>query len=95
MDKTQLIGNAVGLVLFILWISNMISWIRRGVSIPRYIHLLATVLTSISIGCLIGMAFSGLITLKFALGFVLIPPVATYLGWFWLGGPEFGNTGKH
>ena len=88
MDKWELMGSVLGLIAFLAWVPSMRSWIRRGVSIPRHIHLVAVVLTSISIGCLVGMLLGGLVTLKLALAFILIPPAGTYLGWFWMFGPD-------
>ena len=95
MDNWELIGTALGTIIFLVWILSMVSWIRQGVTIPRYIHVTAIVLTSISIGCLVGMLIGGLMTLNLALALILVPPAITYFGWFWLFGPEFSKVASN
>ena len=91
MDKWEMIGGGVGLILFAAWVPSMIFWVRRGVVIPRHIHTLALVLTCIGVVFLIGMTIVNWVTLKLAFAFLLIPPVATYFGWFWMFGPGFSE----
>ena len=54
-----------------------------------YIHLMALVLTTLSVGLVLGIGYSGASSLKYVSLFLFLPPVATYFGWFWLFGPEF------
>ena len=48
MDHWELVGSALGTVVFLVWVPSMVLWLRAGVTIPRHIHTLAVVLTSIS-----------------------------------------------
>ena len=88
MSTGEIIGAIIGTVCLLIWIPCMISWIRRGVSIPRYIHAVALAATCVGLGCVIGLTAGGMVTLTLALALVGVPPALTYFGWFWLFGPE-------
>ena len=88
MDALDIIVNLSGLVIFIVWVASMISWFRSGVRIPSHIHVLALVLSSLSVGCLIGLALAGMATITMAFLFILLPAFLSYVGWFWLFGPD-------
>ena len=88
MSPAEIIGAIIGTICFLIWVPAMIAWIRREVSIPRYIHAVALVTTCVGLGCVIGLTAGGIITFTLAVALVGIPPTLTYLGWFWLFGPD-------
>lgn len=50
MSTAEIIGAIIGTVCLLIWVPCAISWIRRGVSIPRYIHVVALATTSVGVG---------------------------------------------
>ena len=94
MGQAATVGNFVGLIAFVVWVSCLYSWIKRGVSIPRYVRVLAFILTCVSVGCMIVLGVAGLATFRLILAFLFIPSAATYFLWFWLFGPELTDKGK-
>ena len=94
MDVVELIGGIIGAICFLVWAPSLISWLRHGVAIPTYIHVLAIVLTAVVGSLAVGLGWSKSITWVAALGFATAPFVMTYLGWFWLFGPEFHERDK-
>ena len=94
MDAAELIGNILGAAIFIVWLVSMYGWLKQGGHIPKYVHLMALVLTSLSVGLLLGMTSSGTSSLKVALLFLIVPPAAAYFGWFWLFGPDLRDDKK-
>ncbi len=91
MTAWELAGIVAGVFCFAIWLPSMIIWIRHGVSIPRYIHVLATVSTCIGVSCPIGFWSAGMITLKPSIALVVLPPSLIYFGWFWMFGPEWSR----
>jgi hypothetical protein len=91
MSTWELVGAIIGTICFVIWVPCMISWIRHGVSIPRYVHLLAAVMTCVGVSCLIALFVAGMVTLKLAIAFLVVPPALTYFGWFWMFGPEMSS----
>lgn len=94
MSSAEMIGAIVGTVCFLIWVPCLLSWLRRGVSIPRYIHIVALATTSVGVACVIGLAAAQAATLGLSIALVGIPPAMTYFGWFWLFGPESAQTPK-
>lgn len=88
MSNWEIAGAVIGAVCFVIWVPCMISWMRRGIAIPRYVHLVAGALTCVGLGCLIGLIAGGMVTLNLLLALVLVPPALTYFGWFWMFGPD-------
>lgn len=88
MSTAELVGAILGTLCFVVWVPCMISWVRNRVPIPRHIHVLAALATCVGAGLLIGMAVGGLLSLKLALSLVVLPPTLSYLGWYWMFGPE-------
>lgn len=84
MNLAEIMGAVIGALCFLIWIPCMISWIRRGVSVPRYIHVIALATTCAGVGCAVGLAANGALTATPALLLVALPAAATYLGRFWL-----------
>ena len=91
MSGWELAGAVAGTLCFIVWLACVASWIRRGVSIPRYLHLLAVVLTCVGACCLVGLAVAGIATPKLAILLLAVPPAITYFGWFWMFGPDLSR----
>ena len=91
MSGWENVGLVIGTLCFLIWVPCMISWMRRGVSIPRYIHTLSAGMTCVGVACLTALAAAGLITLKLAIAFVFLPAALTYFGWFWMFGPELST----
>ena len=75
-------------ILFIVWIDSMFSWIRRGCPIPRWVHILAVILSGSGLVLAVTLRMMGILTLELATSCIAIPPVATYISWLWLFGPE-------
>ncbi len=94
MDAAELIANTIGVAVFIVWLVSMYGWLKQRVHIPKYVHLMALVLTSLSVGSLLAMASTGTSSLKVVLLFLFLPPAAAYFGWFWLFGPELRDDRK-
>jgi len=88
MSTGEIVGMTLGAICFVIWIPCMVSWVRRGVVIPRYVHLLAALLTCLGLGALVGLTAVGMVTLKLAIILVPMPPLFAYFGWFWLFGPD-------
>lgn len=88
MSIWEVIAATIGTICFAIWVPCMISWIRRGVSMPRHIHFLAVAMTCVSVGCLVGLTVAGLVTFKLAIALLVLPAPLTYFGWFWMFGPE-------
>ena len=91
MSIGEIAGSIIGAICFVVWVPCVILWLRKGVSIPRYIHILAGILTAISVACLIGLTLSGMPMFKLAIAFLAIPPAMTYFLWLWMFGPEFSQ----
>ena len=72
MSNWEIIGAVLGTICFAVWVPSMVSWIRRGISIPRHIHILAAVMTCIGLGCLVWLSVAGVITLKLAIAFFML-----------------------
>jgi len=92
MDKATAVVNILGVIVLVVWVRCLCSWIKRGVSIPRYVHLLAGILMCISVGCMMALGVARLAAFRLVFVFLFVPSVATYFGWFWMFGPEL--TGK-
>ena len=88
MSTGELVGNIIGTMCFAIWVPCMISRVRRGVSIPRYIHRLAVVMTCAGVSCLVALMVTGMVTLSLAIAFLVLPPALTYFGWFWMSDPD-------
>ena len=93
MDNVHLFANILGTICFVIWVPAMILWIKAGVTIPRYVHVVAITMTLVSVFCLIGLIIGGLATWKLALGMTLVPLAGSYFGWFWMFGPEHVKAG--
>lgn len=89
MNTGILIGNIIGLTVFIVWLYSVYSWYRQGLKIPRYVHVIAIITSSISIGCLTGMYIGGIATIEIMCMLLFLPPIICYLGWVWMFGPDF------
>jgi hypothetical protein len=78
-------------LIFVVWVICMVSWVKRGMPIPRYIHYLAVALT-LAGGVFVAFALAaGLINWKLGLACLALPAPATYIGWLWFFGPEFSS----
>ena len=74
----------VALIVFAADVFGVCWWIRRGASVPKYIHILAIALTIAAIACLAVMALNGMANLKFAIGLTIGPSVGTYGLWLFM-----------
>ncbi len=92
MSSWEIAGAVIGAGCFVIWIPCLISWLSRGITIPRSIHLLAGALTCIGLGCLISMLTAGMASLNLSVILIVAPPALTYLGWFWMFGPELSSA---
>lgn len=75
-------------ITFIAWIDSMLSWVHRGCPIPRWVHFLAVSLWGSGLIAAVTLWLMGILTLELAAACIVTPPVATYLGWLWMFGPE-------
>lgn len=91
MNTWEIAGTVIGTICFLIWVPCMISWMKRGVTIPRSIHLLAAGLSCVGLGCLIGMIAGGMATLNLSIALLVMPAALTYFGWFWMFGPELSS----
>ena len=94
MSAVEIVGIIIGTICFLIWVPAVVSWIRRRVSIPRYIHLVALATTCVGLGSVIGLTACGFITLTLGIALVGLPAALTYFGWFWLFGPEWLQSTK-
>ena len=91
MEYGEIIGSVLGTLLFAAWVPCLWSWIRKGVTIPRYVHATALVSASVGVGCLLALVATGAATLGLGLALATLPAPATYFGWFWMFGPELSK----
>ena len=94
MSIGEVAGNIVGFVCLVVWLFCLVGWIRRGVTIPTYLHVIALATTCLGLGCAVGMVVSGTATLALSLLLLLLPSTLTYSGWFWLFGPEANRSSR-
>jgi len=87
----DIFATVLGSVVFICWVGCMIGWFKRGMPIPKWVHVLAGVLWVISLVCLVTTAILGTLTMRLATALFVLPPVATYFGWLWLFGPDIAT----
>jgi hypothetical protein len=87
MRALDIIWFLLDLVTFAVWLFCMVSWVRGGATFPRWVHLLALVLTASGIIAGIVAYLSVGLTFQAALTCLLLPSALTYAGWLWLFGP--------
>ena len=87
MKALSILWFAFSILIAVAWIACMISWLRKGARFPRYIHVLAIVLTIFGIISCALLGWIGSLTIYFALLCLFVPPLATYGFWLWCFGP--------
>lgn len=75
-------------LLFVAWVDCMVSWVRNGCPIPRWVHILSASLFGAGVATVAILGVMGILNLALASVCILLPPAATYLGWLWMFGPE-------
>ena len=94
MNFLELSIGIVFSLIFVVWVICMVSWIKRGMPIPRYLHYLAGALT-LAGGVFLVLAFAGgFFHWKLGLACLALPAPATYIGWLWMFGPEFTSQSQ-
>lgn len=89
LAKTSTVGwYCFESLLWIAWVDSMRSWICRGCPIPRWVHLLAVLLLAAGSATVVTLGVMGILTPWLAVGCLLVPPTAAYVGWLWMFGPE-------
>ncbi|MFT4550708.1 MAG: cyanate permease [Verrucomicrobiales bacterium] len=81
-------------LIFLVWVICMISWVKRGMPIPRYIHVLAVTLTFAGGAFLAFALVGGFFDWKLGLGCLALPAPATYFSWLWMFGSEFSRESQ-
>ena len=87
MKALSILWFAFSILIAVAWIACMILWLRKGARFPRYIHVLAIVLTICGIISCALLDWIGSLTIYFALLCLFVPPLATYGFWLWCFGP--------
>ena len=78
----------------IAWLVCVVSWMRRGCPVPRWVHIFAGVMLLVGIIAIFACGMAGLLSLKLAASCLLVPPLSAYLGWLWMHGPDEVRTEK-
>lgn len=74
-------------IVFIGWIGCIVSWIRRGCPIPRWLHIFAGCLFVAGVITMIVLGARDHFSLKLVLSCLIVPPGVAYIGWLWMWGP--------
>ena len=80
--------HVLNAIVFVAWVACIVSWGRRGCSIPKWLHVFAGVLLLAGIALLVMPGVAGLLSFQLAVSCIIVPPAAAYVGWLWMFGPS-------
>lgn len=75
-------------IVFVAWVVCIVSWVRHGCPVPRWVHIFAGSLLLAGVVCAIVLGSLGILSFKATASCLLIPPAVVYGGWLWLFGPN-------
>lgn len=78
---------AFNFVITLAVVFGLVCWWRSGRRFPRWVHRLALALGAVGALAASTLAITAGLSWVEAAACLLIPPLAVYLGWLWMGGP--------
>ena len=91
---TSVAWHVINGAVFIAWVACIVSWVRRGCRIPKWLHIFAGTLLLVGIVLVVILGITRMLSLKLALSCVIVPPAAAYIGWLWVFGPYVVEDGE-
>ena len=78
-------------LVFVAWVVCIVSWMRRGCPIPKWLHVFAGTLLAAGIAVVVILGATDMLSLELAVSCIVVPPAAAYIGWLWMFGPSIGK----
>ena len=94
MSAVETVAHVIGGIVFVAWVVSMYAWMRRGCSMPKWLHVLALVAFVVGAGLGVGLVVLGGRSIRTALACGLGFPSGVYVGWLWMFGPEWAAESK-
>ncbi|MDP6439522.1 MAG: hypothetical protein QGH74_07810 [Candidatus Brocadiia bacterium] len=81
----------LGLFTAACWIIVMYQWVRSGMPMPRWLHVVALAALAVGIVCAVYVAALHVLTFRRCVLLVLGLPALVYAMWAWMFGPGLNN----
>jgi len=78
----------LGLLEIACWVAVVRRWLRKGMPTPRWVHALAVSSGAVGIACAVQLSAWRALTVGRFILLLFGLPVAVYVGWLWLCGPD-------